>query len=57
MKKHGKWEVIEKLGEGGQGAVYLVKDTLIGGHTGRSSKANKESNCNTFRFFDGGSAS
>lgn len=31
MKKHGKWEVIEKLGEGGQGAVYLVKDTLIGG--------------------------
>lgn len=31
MEKYGKWEVIEEKGEGGQGKVYLVRDTLRDG--------------------------
>ena len=27
MEKYGRWEVIKELGEGGQGKVYLVKNT------------------------------
>jgi serine/threonine protein kinase len=33
MQKYGKWEVIKELGEGGQGRVYLVKDTDKTGDT------------------------
>jgi serine/threonine protein kinase len=31
--EYGKWEVINSLGEGGQGRVYLVKDTEKTGRT------------------------
>jgi serine/threonine protein kinase len=31
--EYGKWEVIKSLGEGGQGRVYLVKDTEKTGRT------------------------
>jgi hypothetical protein len=27
MEKYGKWESVKELGEGGQGKVYLSKDT------------------------------
>lgn len=33
MKKYGRWEVIRELGSGGQGDVYLVKDTKKTGDT------------------------
>ncbi len=33
MDKYGKWEVIRDLGEGGQGRVFLVKDTSKTGET------------------------
>jgi serine/threonine protein kinase len=33
MEKYGNWEIIEKLGEGGQGTVYLVRDIRQGGST------------------------
>ena len=35
MAKYGKWETIEELGGGGQGTVYLVKDTEKAGGTER----------------------
>jgi serine/threonine protein kinase len=31
MEKRGKWESIKELGEGGQGKVYLSRDTTIAG--------------------------
>jgi hypothetical protein len=31
MEKRGKWEPIKELGEGGQGKVYLSRDTTITG--------------------------
>lgn len=33
MGKHGKWETIRQLGSGGQGTVYLAKDTEKTGDT------------------------
>lgn len=33
MNKYGKWEVIKELGGGGQGKVYLAKDTKRTGDT------------------------
>lgn len=41
-KVYGKWEVINKLGGGGQGEVYLVKDTERTGSTERRLKEIKE---------------